>query len=741
MSHHLVIVESPTKAKTIGKFLGRGYTVLSSFGHVRDLPKSALGVDVEHEFQPKYIVPREKLKQVKTLKEAAKKADKILFATDEDREGEAISWHLAEILQVPPEKLERITFHEITKRAIEHALENPRPLDQHLVDAQQARRVLDRLVGYELSPFLWRKIQKGLSAGRVQSVAVRLVVEREREREVFKPQEYWTIEALLSKNEKNFPAKLHTKNGTRLEKLAIESKENADQILQSLNGATYRISNISQKTVRRSPPPPFSTSTLQQDANTKLGLTAKDTMRLAQKLYEGVEIPGEGSVALITYMRTDSVNLSDLFLQETTTFIRENFKDIFTLPEPRRYKTKSKGAQEAHEAIRPTDVRRHPDQLQNVLDRRLWRLYDLVWRRAVATQLPEAIFESTTVDIATNTPYAFRTAGSMIRFEGYLKVYAEKQKETLLPDLIVEDILTLVQLDSKEHVTEPPPRYSDATLVKTLEEYGIGRPSTYAPTIATIIDRGYVERDEQKKLFPGGIAKTVNDLLVEHFPNIVDYAFTANMEQKLDAVADGETPWVPVIRAFYEPFHQTLEEKEKTVARSRPDDVKTDISCDKCNSPMVIKHGRFGKFLACSNYPTCKNTKPLKDQGEGAPPEVETTNEICPTCQAPMVIKHGRFGPFLSCSRYPECKTIKNIESKIGITCPVCKKGELVEKRTRQKRTFYGCNQYPACSFALWQKPTGETCPKCNSLIVFAAKGSVRCSSKECDFEKTTNEE
>ncbi|MBI4598995.1 type I DNA topoisomerase [Candidatus Uhrbacteria bacterium] len=740
MPHTLVIVESPAKAKTIGKFLGREYAVLSSFGHVRDLPKSKIGVDVEHDFAPQYVVPRTKAKQVKALKDAAKKADNVLFATDEDREGEAISWHLAEILGIPAEKARRITFHEITKRAIEEALTHPRALDVKRVDAQQARRVLDRLVGYELSPFLWRKVQKGLSAGRVQSVALRLVVEREREREAFKPQEYWSIEALLAKGAEEFGARLHAKDGQALDKLAIGSEAEAKEVLKTLETAPYTVEDVAHKTLRRSPPPPFTTSTLQQDANTKLGLSAKDTMRVAQDLYEGVDLPGEGSVALITYMRTDSVNLSNLFLEEAIGFIQAEFGTEYRLAEPRTYKTKSKGAQEAHEAIRPTDVRRTPTSLKDALDHKLWKVYDLVWRRAVATQLPEAVFDATTVDIGTGTPYTFRATGSVIRFDGYLKVYEEKRKETLLPPLEKGDVLGLRNLEPKQHATEPPPRYSDATLVKTLEEHGIGRPSTYAPTIATIIDRGYAERDDGKRLKPGPIAPTVNDILVEHFPSIVDFDFTAKMEEKFDDIAEGKEEWVPVIRDFYGPFHQTLEEKEKTVARTKPDDILTDIVCDKCGQLMVVKHGRFGPFLACSGYPECKNSKPLKDQKDLSHPEVLTTDEVCPDCQAPMGIKQGRFGMFLSCSRYPDCKTIKSIDKKLGIPCPDCGAGELVEKRSRQKRNFYGCNRYPTCKFALWQKPTGEKCPSCQSLLTFAAKGMIKCSSKTCAFEKQGEE-
>ena len=737
MSYSLVIVESPAKAKTISKFLGSKYKVLSSFGHVRDLPKKEIGVDVEHGFVPKYVVSREKTKQVKALKDAAAKADEILFATDEDREGEAISWHLAQILKVEPEKLKRITFHEITKRAIDTALENPRKLDLDLVNAQQARRIVDRLVGYELSPFLWRKVQKGLSAGRVQSVTVRLVVERERERDAFVPQDFWTVDALFNKEQISFPGKLHSIAGKKLDKLGIASEAEAGRVLEALNGGKYAVTNVTKKKIKRSPPPPFTTSTLQQEANNKLGFGAKETMFLAQKLYEGVELPGRGSTALITYMRTDSVNLSDLFINETRNFIAEKFGNEYQLPEPRRYKTKSKGAQEAHEAIRPTDISNRPEDLKDVLEKNLWKVYDLIWRRAAATQLPEAIFDSTAADISTSE-YVFRATGSSINFPGYLKVYEEKQKETILPNLTEGDAVALEKLESKKHTTEPPARYSDATLVKALEEHGIGRPSTYAPTIGTIIDRGYVERDEAKKLKPALVAYTVTDLLVEHFPDIVDLAFTAKMEEDLDKIAEGKTDWVPVLSDFYVPFHKNLLDKDKNVKKTKPEDKETDFVCEKCNKPMVIRSGRFGEFLACTGYPECKNTKQLtqKENGEVVVAEPETIDEPCPTCGAPMMVKRCRFGPFISCSKYPECKTIKKIEKKTGVTCPACNQGDIVEKRGRSGKPFFACNKYPDCKFALWQKPTGEKCPTCSSLMTFAAKGMTQCSNKECGFKK-----
>ncbi|MFA6131823.1 MAG: type I DNA topoisomerase [Patescibacteria group bacterium] len=738
MSYSLVIVESPAKAKTISKYLGSKYKVLSSFGHVRDLPQKEIGVDTEHGFIPKYVVSRDKMKQVKLLKEGAAKADEILFATDEDREGEAISWHLAQILKVDPAKLKRITFHEITKRAIDHAIENPRNLDLNLVNAQQARRILDRLVGYELSPFLWRKVQKGLSAGRVQSVTVRLVVEREREREAFKPQDFWTIDTLFNKDQISFPGKLHAIGEKKLDKLGIDSEVEAEKILEALKNGKYEVAEVTKKTVKRSPAPPFTTSTLQQEGNNKLGFGAKETMMLAQKLYEGVTLPGEGQVALVTYMRTDSTNLSELFINEARTFISDKFGADYLLDKPRIFKTKDKGAQEAHEAIRPTDASRTPDSIKDALDRDLWRLYDLIWRRAVATQLPEAIFDSTSADIATGE-YIFRSTGSTIKFDGFLKVYEEKRKDSLLPELAKGDAVALENLESKKHTTEPPARYSDASLVKALEEHGIGRPSTYAPTISTILERGYVERDEAKKLKPNQVAYTVTDLLVEHFPNIVDLAFTAKMEKDLDQVAEGKAEWVPVLQEFYGPFHDNLKEKEKSVVKLKPADKPTDQVCEKCGKPMVIRGGRFGDFLACSGFPECKNTKPLAQNanGEAVAAEPEVVEDLCPTCGAAMIMKRGRFGPFISCSKYPECKTIKKIEKKTGVKCPQCGEGEIVEKKGRSGRPFFSCNRYPDCKFALWQKPTGEKCPTCSSLMTFAAKGMTQCSNKECGFKKS----
>ncbi|MFH1171742.1 MAG: type I DNA topoisomerase, partial [bacterium] len=548
MEHHLVIVESPTKAKTISRFLGREFHVLSSYGHVRDLPKSKMGVDIEHDFAPQYAVPRDSQKHVTALKKAADKADVIYFATDEDREGEAISWHLVELLKPKAGHIKRITFHEITNEAIQEAIKSPRELNLNLVDAQQARRILDRLVGYELSPFLWKKVVKGLSAGRVQSVAVRLIVEREREIQAFTPQEYWTIEGEFSKEDAHpFGAKLQKIDGKTLDKFALGSEKDAKNILTALDGQQYAVSGIAQRETEKQPLPPFTTSTLQQDANRRLGYSSRQTMVLAQQLYEGIELGAEGSVGLITYMRTDSLTLSEKFLSEAHETLTKEYGAKYALPSPRRYKTKSKGAQEAHEAIRPSDPRRTPQSLAPYLDARQLKVYTLIWNRALASQMPAAQVTQTSVDIlSSDTKYTFRATGSVIRFDGFLKCYPDSVKENLLPVLQEGDDVRQVSITPLQHFTEPAARYSEAGLIKALEEYGIGRPSTYAPTISTVVDRGYVEREE-RRLKPTDIAFLVNDLLVQHFPEIVDYQFTARMEEDLDKIAQGEIAWVPVI--------------------------------------------------------------------------------------------------------------------------------------------------------------------------------------------------
>jgi len=704
----LVIVESPTKAKTISRFLGRDFKVESSYGHVRDLPKSTLGIDVEKTFEPKYVIPTKSRKQVNLLKKEAEGADKIILATDEDREGEAIAWHLIAALGLenrPGNKIERIVFHEITEKAIKEALKNPRELDLKLINAQQARRILDRIVGYKLSPFLWKKVYRGLSAGRVQSVAVRLIAEREREIQNFKPEEYWTISANLKKTDtkEELEANLAKKDGAAINKFDIKTKADADKIANELERQEWRVLGVEKKAVSKNPWPPFTTSTLQQEAFRRLGFSAKQTMRLAQQLYEGVEL-GEGAAGLITYMRTDSLNLSEDSLASAKEYLAREVGEKYALPSPRRFKTKSKGAQEAHEAIRPSDPARTPESVKPFLDQKQYRLYDLIWRRFTASQMPQALFDATSVDIKAGLPaqagdYTFRANGQTLKFDGFLKIYPLKFTELSLPELKLEDELELVKLRPAQHFTEPPPRFSEASLIKILEKNGIGRPSTYAPTISTIQERGYVKKNEKRQLEPSEVGFIVNDMLVEHFPEIVDIQFTAKMEEELDEIALGKKEWLPLIKEFYEPFSKHLAEKYESVEKQEFNE-NTDEVCEKCGKPMIIKRGRFGKFLACSGFPECKNTKNL-----------------------PPVSLH--------------------------LTCPKCKEGEIVERSTRRGRMFYGCSRYPKCDFASWQRPSGELCPECSSPLVVVKNGELKCSSKSCDFKakeisqiaKTTSQE
>ncbi len=752
----LVIVESPTKARTIKKFLGKDFKVESSFGHIRDLEKKQMGIDLENDYKPKYVIPAKAKKQVTKLRDLAKKADEIILAPDEDREGEAIAWHLAEALKLDASKTQRIVFHEITKGAILKALEDPKKIDMDLVDAQQARRVLDRLVGFELSPFLWKKITYGLSAGRVQSVAVRLIIEREREIQAFKPEEYWSLEANLNTKDKkaNLIGKLNKIDGKSVPKLGIKSKEEMDKILKELDGVKYQVSDITKKESKKKAPTPFTTSTLQITANRMLGFSAKRTMMVAQQLYEGLDLGGD-SGGLITYMRTDSMNLSSKFIKDAKNYLDKEIGKEYSLDKPRVFKTKSKGAQEAHEAIRPTEAERTPDSLKDKLKPDQYKLYKLIWERSIATQMPDAVMDNTSIDIdASSThstgsgqaPYQFRTTGQIIKFPGYLKVYAEKSKETILPTVTAGDELDLEKLNPEQHFTQPPARYSDATLVKALEQYGIGRPSTYAPTISTIEARNYVQREENKRLKPTEIAFTVIDLLTNHFKNIVDYEFTAQMETNLDEIAEGKHKWHETIDNFYKPFHSNLEVKYKEVNKKdiMPEE-KTDEVCDKCESPMIIKTGRFGKFMSCSNYPECKNVKNLKTDGtldkEGDDQlkalQEKYKGEVCDKCNSEMIIKNGRFGPFLACSGYPKCKNIKGLEenkNSTGIKCPKCGKGEIVQKRSK-RGAFYACDNYPDCKNAYWSKPTGEKCPECESLMVGLKEGS-KCSNKECKYKK-----
>jgi len=672
----LVIVESPTKAKTIQKFLGKNFIVKSSFGHVRDLPKRELGVDVEKNFEVKYVVPTKAKKVVAELKRDAKKVNEVILATDEDREGESISWHLMEALDL--ENPKRIVFHEITESAIKEALEHPRSIDLKLVDAQQARRILDRIVGYKLSPFLWKKVAKGLSAGRVQSVAVRLVVEKEEEIKKFVTQEYWSVEALLKKKNDTteFKANLTKKDGILIDKLEIKNETEALTILKDLEKAEYKVNTIEKKETKRNPLGPFTTSTLQQTAASKFGYSSKMTMSLAQRLYEQ---------GYITYHRTDSLNLSQLSLNAAQQFIKESFGEQYY--NFRKFKAKG-NAQEAHEAIRPTFANRTPESLKDSLDYRQHKIYTLIWQRFIACQMTPAIFDATAINIEAAN-YTFSTNGQTLKFDGFLKVYPMKFTEANLPALEENEILDLIKINKLQHFTEPPARYNEASLIKALEKHGIGRPSTYAPIISTIQDRNYVQKNDQKRFVPTEIGTIVNDVLVKNFPQIVDIDFTANMEKELDEIAEGKNTWQKTCKDFYVPFSKNLKEKYENIPKENLD-IKTNKICPKCSKPMIEKMGRFGRFYACTGFPECKHTESLTS----------------------------------------------NLEKIDNITCPKCKIGKITAKKTKRGKIFYGCNTYPKCDFALWDKPINEFCPKCNSILVETKAKKIKCSSKECDYKK-----
>ncbi len=738
--NHIIIVESPAKARTLKKFLGAKYNVKASMGHIRDLPKKEIGIDTENDFKPKYEVSPDKKKIVKELKDLAHKYEDTMvwLAPDEDREGESIAWHLVHALGLKKDQYKRIAFHEITKPAVLAALENPRNIDIDLVHAQQARRVLDRLVGYKLSPLLWTKIRAGLSAGRVQSVAVRLIVDREREIEKFEPVEYWKIDTDLKAKKGDFNAELSKIKGKKAE---VKNKKEATAILKYLNKADYNVAKLNKKESIRQPAAPFITSTLQQEASRKLGFSVKQTMVIAQQLYEGIS-HGKDHAGLITYMRTDSFNLSNEFLKEVPKLLKKTYGDDYALDKPRVFTKKAKGAQEAHEAIRPTDPNKTPEDLKSHLDPAQYKLYKLIWERTIASQMPAAVLDVTTVTVEAGD-YELTAKGQIIKFPGFMKAYVEgtdhpdealSNKEKTLPAIEEGEVCKLIEVNSEQKFTQPPARYTEATLVKKLESEGIGRPSTYAPTISTVITRGYIEKKSDKKLYPLEIGMIVNDFLVEHFSDIVDYSFTADMEEKLDDIAEGKTKWEPVISKFYKPFEKTIEEKKKSVKKGDVIHEKTDEKCDVCGKPMMVKLGRNGKFLSCSDYPTCKNAKPMKeDREKEAALQKQFKDEKCERCKSPMVVKKGRFGEFLACSGYPNCKNTRPLAHALDIDCPKCKKGKLTEKRTKRGKVFYGCNSYPDCDFATWSKPSETPCPVCKGLQVESKKDLLKC--EQCGKE------
>ncbi|WP_044478341.1 type I DNA topoisomerase [Paenibacillus antibioticophila] len=686
MADSLVIVESPAKAKTIGKYLGSKYIVKASMGHVRDLPKSQIGVEVENDFSPKYITIRGKGSVLKELKDASKKVKKIYLAADPDREGEAIAWHLAHVLDLDQTESCRVVFNEITKQAVKDAFKTPRKINMDLVNAQQARRILDRLVGYKISPLLWKKVKKGLSAGRVQSVAVKIILDRENEISAFVPEEYWSITARLTTKGTPFEAKFYQYKG---EKLELTNEQQVQTILQGIEGANFSVAEVKEKERLRHPAAPFTTSSLQQEAARKLNFRAAKTMSVAQQLYEGVDLGKEGTVGLITYMRTDSTRIAASAQEEAKDYIQAKYGESYVPESPRQYSKKAAGAQDAHEAIRPTSALRDPDSVKAFTSRDQYRLYKLIWERFMASQMASAVLDTMSVDIAAGES-VFRAVGSKIRFHGFMKVYVEgnddgtTEDDKFLPPMQAGDALEIHEIEPKQHFTQPPPRYTEARLVKTLEELGIGRPSTYAPTLETIQKRGYVAIEE-KKFVPTELGELINEQMEQYFPEILDVEFTAHMEGDLDHVEEGSEDWVRVLGEFYKTFEQRLEVAEEEMKEIEIEDEVSDEICEKCGKPMVYKLGRFGKFLACSGFPDCRNTKPI----------------------------------------------IKDI----GVTCPKCKEGHVVERRSKKGRIFYGCDRYPECDFVSWDKPSPKPCPNCGSLLVEKRNkqgGKLQCTA--CDF-------
>jgi DNA topoisomerase-1 len=758
MAKTLVVVESPAKAKTIEKYLGGDYAVRASYGHIRDLPKSQLGVDVDDSFEVAYVVPEDSKRHVADLKKALKGAEDLVLATDFDREGEAIAYHVADVLGVDPGSAKRVTFTEITRDAILDAFAHPRSIDRKLFDAQEARRILDRLVGYRISPILWKRVQPGLSAGRVQSVAVRLIVEREREIRAFTPVEYWSVDVRLTPQdqEQRLLARLTEIPDGKLaanpdkKGIVLGGEADAQHHVERLRRADYRVVGVEKKERKRSPAPPFTTSTLQQEAARKLGFSARKTMTLAQRLYEGIDLPGEGSVGLITYMRTDSVHIADTALREIAELVKGEYGKEYELADFRRYRTRSRNAQEAHEAVRPTSVFRTPQRVSSSLERDQLRLYTLIWQRTVATQMADARFDQVGVDIEardTDARYGLRSTGQTLRFDGFLRLYREgrddepdEDAENRLPELTSEQVLRMLEVLPEQHFTQPPPRFTEASLVKQLETLGIGRPSTYASIISTIQDRGYALLEE-KRFRPTDVGEVVTDKLIEHFPDVVDVNFTAFMEKELDDIAEGDLHKIQMLQEFNGPFERALEKAEHSFERYSEE---LDETCPLCPQEgrepgkLEVKLGRYGKFVGCTNYPDCRYIRNM-DGTERAEPEL--LEETCPECGRQLQRRVGRFGPFVGCSGYPDCRYIKREPPKtLGITCPQCKQGEIVEKRTRFG-PFFGCDRYPDCDFAVNHPPIEDhPCPECGSLLVRRPK-SIRCwncgAELDMDFNVT----
>ncbi|MCF6218270.1 MAG: type I DNA topoisomerase [Gammaproteobacteria bacterium] len=749
MASKLVIVESPAKAKTINKYLGKDYYVLASYGHVRDLLPKEGAVDTEN-FTMKYQVIEKNQRHVDAIRKAMKKADTLLLATDPDREGEAISWHLYDLLEkegaLKGKKCARVVFHEITKRAIQEAIKHPRELSMDLVNAQQSRRALDYLVGFNLSPLLWKKIRRGLSAGRVQSPALRMIVERELEIEKFQSREYWSIEA----DTPDFSAKLARYHGDKLSQFSITETEQANAVRADLVAASagkLTVTNVDKKQRKRNPAAPFTTSTLQQEASRKLGFSTQRTMRTAQQLYEGIEVDGE-TIGLITYMRTDSVTLSQDALADIRALISERY-GAENLPEkPRVFKTKAKNAQEAHEAVRPTSASLRPDKIKGALSKDQARLYDLIWKRSIASQMVHATIHTVGIDLMAGEPEnLFRATGSTIAKLGFMAVYQESvddaksgsDDERLLPPMKEGDTVELNEIRAEQHFTEPPPRYTEASLVKTLEEHGIGRPSTYASIISTLTSREYVDL-EKRRFTPTDVGRVVNKFLTEHFTQYVDYNFTAKLEDELDEVSRGEKEWIPLMKKFWGPFKALVDDKEQSVSRKDVTQEELDEKCPKCDKPLSKRLGRRGTFIGCSGYPECDYTRSLDGEEGGNTPEV-VEGRTCPSCDAPLFIRQGRYGKFIGCSAYPKCKHLEPIEkpAETGVACPECGKGQMLMRKSRYGKIFYSCSSYPDCKYAVWNEPVDEACPDCGwpilTLKTTKRKGAEKiCPQKECGY-------
>ncbi len=762
MAKNLVIVESPAKAKTLQKYLGQDYQVKASVGHILDLPKNKLGVDIERDFAPEYEIIHGKKKIISELQKAAKGKAAIYLAPDPDREGEAIAWHIAEQLKVDPSKVRRVLFNEITRRAVLEAMQHPRALDRNLYEAQQTRRILDRLVGYQISPLLWRKVRRGLSAGRVQSVAVRIVCEREREIQRFVPKEYWSITARLeASNPPAFSARLFRLGGQKLnpEGFRLENEQQARAVVERLRSAEWRVQKVERKERRRFPTPPFTTSRLQQEASRKLGMSPSRTMRIAQKLYEGVELGEEGAVGLITYMRTDSTRVSPEAQQQARAWVQERFGETYLPETPPVYPSK-KGAQDAHEAIRPTSISYPPERVAPFLQRDELALYTLIWNRFIASQMKPALYDQTSVDIAAGDAL-FRATGQVLKFDGFMRVYTEGRDdepraeeeeddaERKLPQLTEGEVLRLLDLVPQQHFTQPPPRFTQATLIKELEEKGIGRPSTYAAIMSTILEKQYVVEDPSKRLRPTELGFLVTDLLVQAFPDILNVEFTAGMESELDKIEEGQERWVEALRRFYAAFSRDLAEAEEKMRDVRRSGQPTNIACPSCGKPMVIRWGRNGEFLACQGYPECKTTRNFLRSADGSITVLEndTVDQKCEQCGRPMQVRFSRFGKFLGCSGYPECKNVQSLDrpKPTGVTCPDCKQGEILEKRSRSGRWFFSCSRFPDCRFATWERPVSEPCPECGAPFLLEKttkrSGTVRrCFAEGCKYRETIAE-